>query len=92
MQHAVERSGHVRVGADVVADELELLVSHEVRDVVRRPGDEVVEPDDLVTVGQKAIAQMGAEEARGAGDQHSHDVTLPTELYVKPMARIFAGS
>ena len=54
-------------------DELVALIAREVRDVVGVAGDEVVEPDDLVTVREKAIGEMRAEEAGAAGDQDSHD-------------------
>jgi hypothetical protein len=56
-----------------VLQELEAIVPDEMRDVVRVARDEVVEPNDIVPFGEKAIAEMRAEEARGAGDEDSHD-------------------
>src|SRR6185437_8564490 len=91
VQHAVERAGHVRVRRDVVADELERRLADEVRDVVRVPGDEVVETHHLVSVGQKAVAQVRAEEPRSARDEDSHARTRPIERYVKPNAAILSG-
>ena len=44
----------------------------EVRDVVDRPGREVVEHVDLVPVVEQSIRQMGADEPGAAGDEHSH--------------------
>ena len=57
VQHAVERTRDVGERRDVVLDELEPLVADQVRDVVRVAGDEVVEADDLVALGEEAVAR-----------------------------------
>ena len=36
----------------------------QVRDVVGRAGDEVVDADDVVPVGEEALAEMRADETR----------------------------
>ena len=37
------------------------------------PGDEVVDADDLVPLGEEALAEVRADEAGAAGDQGSHE-------------------
>ena len=44
------------------------------------PGEEVVEADDVVAVGEKAVAEVRAEEAGGAGDEDSHRARLPRPI------------
>ena len=61
-----ERFGHV------VAHEAETLVRGEVRDVALRATREVVEADDVVPVGEEAIAQVRADETRAAGYDATH--------------------
>ena len=46
----------------VVLDEAEALVADQVRDVVRRAGDEVVHADDRVALVEQEIAEMRAEK------------------------------
>jgi hypothetical protein len=77
VEHAVDRSRDVRVGRDVVLDELEPPLTHEVRDVLGIPRDEVVEADHRVSVSEEPVAEVRAEEAGGAGDEHSHARSLP---------------
>ena len=48
------------------------FVPHQMGDVVGVPGDEVVEPDHRVAVREESVAEMRAEKAGGAGDEHSH--------------------
>ena len=38
-------------------------------DVLLAPGEEIVDADDVVPVGQQAIAQVRAEKAGAAGDE-----------------------
>ena len=54
-------------------------VAGEMREIVRVPGDEVVETDDRVSVSKEPVAQVGAEKPRGSGDEHSHVVGRPME-------------
>ena len=58
----VEREG------DVVAHQLEVRVVQQVDDVVLGAGEEVVDAQHVVAVGQQAVAQVRAEEAGAAGD------------------------
>ena len=74
MQHTVQRSLDVRVRRDVVAETGEAVIADQMGDVVRMAGDEVVQPDDRVAIGEEAIGEMRAEEPGGAGDEDSHAV------------------
>ena len=73
--------------------EAERAVRREMREIVAVPGDEVVEPDDLVAVGKKAIGEMRTEKAGGAGDQRaSRGGPARATDKAKPSACICAGS
>jgi hypothetical protein len=48
-------------------------VLHEVEDVLRGPGEEVVEADHLDAAVEEVLAQVRAEEARSAGDDGAPD-------------------
>ena len=66
----------------------EALVAAQVLDVGGRAGDEVIDADDLVPVGQEALAQVRADEARAAGDDCSHDELLlqkPLDVLAGPL-------
>ena len=58
---------------DVVADQFEIRPRQQVADVGLLAGEEVVQADDVVTVGDQALAEMRAEKAGPAGDQDSLD-------------------
>jgi hypothetical protein len=58
VQHAIEWSRHVRERRDVVPHELESVAAEEVREVVGIAGDEVVESDDGVTVGEEPVGEV----------------------------------
>jgi hypothetical protein len=58
MKNAIERAGDFGARGDVLFDELETVIPLEMRDVVRAPGDEVVEPDDRVAFAQKTIREV----------------------------------
>ena len=49
--------------------EVEVAALAQVGDVALRPGREVVEDEDLPAVGEQALREMRADEARAAGDQ-----------------------
>ena len=61
---------------DVVPYELESGIPHEVPDVGLPPGEEVVEADDVVSLPDESVAEMGAEEAGPSGDQYTHGMCL----------------
>jgi hypothetical protein len=58
---------------DVVADELEIRFVEQVGDVVFLAGEEVVEADDVMALGDEAIAEVRAEEAGAAGDEDAFE-------------------
>ncbi len=53
--------------------ELVALLAREMGDVVGMARDEVVEPHDFVSIRQKTIGEMRAEESGASGDQDPHD-------------------
>jgi hypothetical protein len=76
VEHRVHRPFDVDVARDVVADELEILVT-QVRHVGHVAGEQIVDPDHGVPAGQQLFAQMGADEAGCAGDDGSWHRWLP---------------
>jgi len=52
----------------VLLDELEAGISSQVRDVIHRAGDKIVNPDDLVSARQQPVCEVRPKEAGGAGD------------------------
>lgn len=76
----VEREG------DIVTDQFELRVIEQVRDIAFRSREEIIQAENIVTVFDKAIAQVRAEEAGAAGDQNLiHDWHSRVMLYISPM-------
>jgi hypothetical protein len=55
VQHAVQIARHVRELRDIVPDELEAIIRHQMGDVVRMPGEEVVHPHHRVPIGEEAV-------------------------------------
>jgi hypothetical protein len=74
VQHQVDRTGDVHVVGDVAADQPEPGALHQVQHVLRRPGQEVVQADDLHTTVEQVLAQMGTEEAGAAGHHRAPDL------------------
>ena len=60
----IERKRHV------VAHQLEARMADQMLDVALAAGEEIVDANDVVAVGNQAIAQVRAEKAGTAGDQH----------------------
>ena len=88
---------------DVVAHELEAGVVEQVGDVVLGAGEEVVDAEHVVALGQQAVAQVAAQKAGAAGDEDAlggvvvalgHDgwVLRPMPAYWKPAAAMNSGS
>src|SRR5690606_8027606 len=57
---------------DVVADELEVRVAHQVLHILLSAGKKVVHADHLMIVFQQTLAKVTAEKAGSASDQNSH--------------------
>ena len=73
MQHQVDVAGHVHEVGDVAADQPEAGVLHQVDDVLRRPGEEVVEADDLDAPVEQVLAEVGTEETGPPGHHRPPD-------------------
>jgi hypothetical protein len=58
---------------DVVADELEVGLREQVRDVGLLAGEEVVDADHVVARGHEPVAEMAAEKAGASGHEHALD-------------------
>ena len=57
---------------DVVDDDAELRVVDQVADVHRPAGDEVIDADDAVPLGQEPLAQVRPDEPGPAGNKSAH--------------------
>src|SRR5206468_7760357 len=77
VQDRVERSLDVDVLRDVLMDERKAPLWKQVGDVVGVPGDDVVDAEHLVPVGEESLAQMRADESRPARDHHLGDGFYP---------------
>jgi hypothetical protein len=56
---------------DIMLDEVEILTSREMGDVVHTPGDQIVHNDKLVSLSEKSITQMGADETCPSCDEYA---------------------
>ena len=54
---------------NVMAQQLEVGMSDEMRDVVLGPRKEIVDADDVVTTGQETLAEVRPQEAGASGNQ-----------------------
>ena len=53
-------------------DEAKIRIARQVFDVGHVAGDQVIQADDPMALGQKVIAEMGTQESCAAGDD-GHD-------------------
>ena len=58
MQDEVDLAGYMDELRDVDLLELEAVATHQVLDIARRPGQEVVEADDLLAVIEEPLATV----------------------------------
>jgi hypothetical protein len=68
VENAIDAFGDYDGGGDVVADEEEACVAGEGQQIKMGTGQEVVEADDAMALGEKALAHVGADESSGTGD------------------------
>ena len=54
-----------------MADEFEAGVTDEMLDIGLAPGEEIIEADDIVTLSDQAITEVGTEESGSAGDENT---------------------
>src|SRR5436305_12045713 len=64
---------------DVMVDEDESLLAEQVRDIVDRPSEEVVDGDNLVTAAQQSFAEMRTEEPRSPSDDDARHASAPPD-------------
>src|SRR5207248_243012 len=69
-----------------------MRVALEVHDVRGAAGDKMIDAQHLVTAGEQAVAEVRAEESRGAGDDYAHATRRPMVSYVKPKRASLSGS
>jgi hypothetical protein len=69
---AIDLGGDVEPATDVGLYEREAPVPRQVCDVARIPRDEVVDRDDVVSVREQSIDEVGPDEAGAAGDDDTH--------------------
>jgi hypothetical protein len=78
MQEGVHRIVDVKRLADIVVERFEVTVASKVGDVAGRPGDEVINAEDLPALGEQPFAEVGAEETRAPGDDRPASYERPT--------------
>src|SRR5262249_52201547 len=78
---AVERLVHVML------DESERGAGIQVRQIVERACEQVIEADDRMALEQKAVAQVRADEARGSGNNDSQKGILRVSIVVFSLAK-----
>ena len=52
---------------DVVLDELEARILPQMGDIFPRAGDEIIQADHFVALGQKAVREVGTDETGRSG-------------------------
>ena len=62
---------------DVVFDEVKPAIGLEVGDVAHVAGHEVVHRDDLVTFGEKPVAEVAPQKTGAARNEDPHDRPTP---------------
>ena len=70
--NGVHRAGYIEGGADVGLHEHETGLAHQVCNVVRPAGSQVVHADRTVTPGHYRVTQMGTEETGATCHHDSH--------------------
>ena len=68
MPDVIDREIEEEIFGDILLDEFEIFVAGEMGDVIHAAGDEVVNGHDFVASLQQVIHEVGAEEARAAGN------------------------
>jgi hypothetical protein len=58
MKYKVDPAGYVNELGDICSNQVEVVVTHEVGDVVGGTGDEIVEAQNLVLLGEQSLAQV----------------------------------
>jgi len=72
MQYSVYFLRHKDKIRYVVPDETESGVPGKVRQIVRTASDEIIHPDDGMSLLNQIIAQMRTQKTRGPSNQYNH--------------------
>ena len=89
MQDIAELAGNMDEFTHVMMIEFKMFQLEKVFDIPEIAGDEVIHTNDMVTFGDKAVAEMGSEETRCAGDQYTlfaHGVGFMVFFYFAGLA------
>ena len=78
VEHVVDRIADLQRVGDVVADELEARIAPERVEVFEVAGEQVVDGDNLVPLGEEAFAKVGADEPGTAGNESAHEAGIAT--------------
>jgi len=62
MENRVERAFDEDVMGHIVMNERELRLPGQMGDIVRGPGQKIVQANDFVPVGEEAVAKVAADE------------------------------
>jgi hypothetical protein len=76
MQDSINWPGDIDIIAHIMFDEFELLMTHEMGDIVHIACDQIVHADHIMSFADEAISQVGAQESRCPCNQYAH--ILPT--------------
>jgi len=52
----------------ILLDELEILLASQVRNIIHRTSDEIIDANNSVSTREQEIGKMRGQETRGAGD------------------------
>ena len=55
MQYCIDLSRNMDEVADIMVDEFKMAIASQMRDVIQRAGDEIINSNDAVTIFQKTI-------------------------------------
>src|SRR3954451_3815834 len=66
----IERKRHV------VAQKREARLAHHVSDVASRPGEEIVDAEDIMSLRYQPLAKMRTEKSRPTGHQHLFNLAV----------------
>ena len=68
VQHGVQRAVHRERLRNVVQDEAEARMCGKMRQVLLRPGEEIIDSDHVVAIRQQAVTHVRAYESGGSGN------------------------
>ena len=63
---------------NVVTDAFKMGIPKEMADVVLAAGEKIVEAKDLLSLGEKPLAEVRSEKAGAAGDENPLHVACPS--------------